>query len=214
MDARVGLFGGSFDPIHFGHLISARSLAEQLGLDRVILVPAAQPPHKQNRQITSGPHRLAMVELAVEGDPLFEVSDLELRRQGPSYTFDTVSEMRTRLGEHTSLFWFIGADSLPELPSWYRIAELVQAVQIVTATRPGWEPPPLARLEAVMPPGAAAALLCNCFQTPAIDISATDLRRRVANGLSIRYLTPESVRGYIRDHRLYLEPQREGDNQL
>jgi len=213
MDSRIGLFGGSFDPIHFGHLISARSLAEQLGLDRVILVPAAQPPHKQHRQITPGPHRLAMAELAVEGDPLFEVSDVELRRQGPSYTFDTVSEMRTRLGTRASLFWFIGADSLPELPSWYRISELVDAVQIVTATRPGWEPPPLARLEAVVPPGAAAALLRNCFQTPAIDISATDLRNRVAKGLSIRYLTPEAVRGYIRDHLLYLDhsPENHGN---
>lgn len=206
MSQRVGLFGGSFDPIHFGHLISARSLAERLNLDRVILIPAAQPPHKRGRPITPGEDRLTMTRLAVEGDPWFEVCDAELRRQGPSYTFDTVSEIRAALGEGPALFWFIGADSLPELPSWYRIPELVRAVQIVTATRPGWRPPPAAQLAKAVSCADAAALLAHCYQTPAIDISATDIRGRVAAGRSIRYLTPEPVRAYISAHRLYGSP--------
>lgn len=115
---RLGLFGGSFDPIHFGHLRAARFAAELLGLERVVLIPSARPPHKLSNAVTEPAHRLAMTRLAVEGDSVFEVDDLELHRAGPSYTFDTVGEYRRRLGSAAELVWFIGADTLPKLSTW------------------------------------------------------------------------------------------------
>lgn len=202
MSQRIGLYGGSFDPIHFGHLISARSLAEQLGLDRVVLIPSARPPHKQGVSMTPAEHRLAMARLAVEGDPTFGVSEVELQREGPSYTFDTVAEFRRLVGPDIELVWFIGADSLPELPTWYRVAELVHAVRIVTACRPGWTPPAIDALGKAVGE-ASAQLLQDCFQTPRIDISATEIRHRVRAGQTIRYLTPEPVVSYIDRMRLY-----------
>lgn len=203
MSQRIGLYGGSFDPIHFGHLISARSLAEQLGLDRVVLIPSARPPHKQGVPMTPAEDRLAMARLAVEGDPAFGVSEIELQREGPSYTFDTIAEFRRVVGPDIELVWFIGADSLPELPTWYRVAELVQAVRIVTACRPGWTPPPAGALARAVGEKASARLLQDCLQTPQIDISATEIRQRVRAGLPIRYLVPDRVAAHIDHVRLY-----------
>ncbi|HKQ47085.1 MAG TPA: nicotinate-nucleotide adenylyltransferase [Phycisphaerae bacterium] len=203
MSQRIGLYGGSFDPIHFGHLISARSIAEQLGLARIVLIPSARPPHKRGVVLSDARHRLAMVKLAVAGDPLFEVSDVELHRAGPSYTIDTVADFRTRLGPEVELIWIIGADSLPELPTWHRIAELVTQVRIVTATRPGWKPPALEALAAVVGAVRAQALFDDCVSTPAIDISSTQIRERAAKKRSIRYLTPDEVTSYISKNGLY-----------
>ena len=203
MAQRIGLYGGSFDPIHFGHLISARSLAERLALDRVVLVPSPRPPHKLASEMTDARHRLAMARLAIEGDPLFEVSDVELHRAGPSYTFDTVTQFRRDHGEVDELCWFIGADSLPELPTWYRIGELVQVVRIVTAARPGWTRPNPTILAAAVGEEAAARLLQDCIETPRIDISATEIRARVRSHRSIQYLLAEKVRSYIASNYLY-----------
>jgi nicotinate-nucleotide adenylyltransferase len=203
MNQRIGLYGGSFDPIHFGHLISARAIAEQLDLSRVILIPAALPPHKQALPRTAGEHRLAMVRAAIQGDSLFEASDLELKRSGPSYTFDTVCDFRERFGSGVELYWIIGADSLPDLPGWYRVRELVAAVKIVTACRPGAGSPSLSDLAQTLGEEPAAALLRRSLTTPEIDISGTDIRARAAAGRSIRYLVPESVASYIATRRLY-----------
>ena len=203
MSNRIGLYGGSFDPIHFGHLISARSIAESFSFSKVILIPSARPPHKEGAAITTAEHRMAMVRLAIEGDPLFEASDVELGRAGPSYTLDTVEEYRRRVGDGVELFWVIGADSLPELPMWHRIDELVKRVTIVTAARPGFVKPAVADLSEAVGEDAALSLLSNCCPTPEIDISATRIRARVAAGKSIRYLTPETVASYIDGNRLY-----------
>ena len=204
MANRVGLFGGSFDPIHFGHLIGARQIAEHFNIQRLVLIPSARPPHKVKRPITDARHRLEMARLAVAGDPLFEVDDLELHRDGPSYSIDTVSEFRRRLGPDVELFWLIGSDSLPELVTWHRAAELVKLVRMVTFTRPGWKPPALESLAGKLGQEEAAQLLHDCVQTAAIDISATDIRQRAATGKSTRYLLPEAVQSYIIAHRLYL----------
>jgi nicotinate-nucleotide adenylyltransferase len=134
---------------------------------------------------------------------LFEVSDVELHRAGPSYTIDTVSHFRGRLGDSAELFWIIGADSLPELPTWRRIAELVGMVQIVTARRPGSRLPDMADLASMVGPTQAQALLDRCVETPEIDISSTEIRRRVVAGLSIRYLVPDLVASYITQQGLY-----------
>ncbi len=203
MNERIGLYGGSFDPIHFGHLIAARAIGEQLDLARIILIPSGQPPHKALGQVSDGTHRVAMTRLAVEGDPFFEVSDIEMHRAGPSYTLDTIASFREQLGDEATLFWIIGADSLPELPTWYRVADLVRAATIVTAVRPGWEPPETGVLAPAVGEAPAKALLSNCYPTPPIGISATDIRARIAAGRSARYLLPQPVVSYIDAHALY-----------
>ena len=203
MPQRIALFGGSFDPIHFGHLISARSIAEQLDLQKIELIPSARPPHKKDLALSQPKHRLEMARLAVQGDNLFEISDLEFLREGPSYTIDTVNEFRQKLGSSAELFWIIGADSLPELHSWYRARELVELVQIVTAARPGLRPPEASELAAWAGPLAAQRLLQFCRPTPEIQISSSEIRHRNKEGKSIRYLVPESVMSYIQLHSLY-----------
>jgi len=203
MPARIGLFGGSFNPIHFGHLITARSVAEQLGHARIMLIPASVPPHKQHAALAAPEHRLEMARRAVAGDPLFEVSDMELRRAGPSYTFDTVTALRARFGDAATFDWIIGADTLPELITWHRISELVRIVQFVTMVRPGQPPRDLETLRACVGDAAFDGLLAHRLTTPAVEISATDLRGRVARGDSIRYCCPDSVIDYIQAQKLY-----------
>jgi len=203
MTHRLGLYGGSFDPIHFGHLISARAIAEHFDLDRVVLIPAARPPHKSNRMMTPVELRLAMARLAVDGDPLFDVSDVEANRAGPSFTFDTVAYFRHLHGPATELFWVIGADTLPDLASWHRAPELVDAVRIVSAARPGWQSPDLAGLRTSLGDAAVNRLLADCCPTPEIGISSTDLRNRVRLGKSVRYMTADSVVAFIVREHLY-----------
>jgi len=201
----IGLYGGSFNPIHFGHLISARSVAEQLGLAKIVLIPSASPPHKRTEDLAPAADRLEMARLAVASDLLFEVDDLELRRTGPSYTFDTVTEYRARVGADTRLCWLIGADSLPELATWSRIARLVEAVEIVTAARPGWHrtDDELRALRAAIGDNAVGKLLRSCLVTPEIEISASEIRARIRTGKPVRYLVPGAVAEYIDRQRLY-----------
>lgn len=203
MTQRLGLYGGSFDPIHFGHLISARAVAEQFNLEKVILIPAARPPHKGHLKLTSVEHRLAMTRLAVEGDPLFDVSDAETLRPGPSYTIDTIGYFRYQVGPAVELFWIIGADTLPELAQWHRVTDLLAAVRIVAAARPGWRIPDLTQLRSKVGNDAVERLLADCCPTPEIGISSTDIRQRIQSGRSVRYLTPDPVAAYIAANRTY-----------
>jgi nicotinate-nucleotide adenylyltransferase len=190
-------FGGTFNPIHNGHLICARAAAERAGLDRIILIPSAQPPHKPNStDLVPAEHRLAMCRLAAGLCPeLFEVDEIELRRATPSFTLDTVREIKSRTAAEVA--WLIGADMLLLLPQWHRPLELIEEAQIYVLQRPGWEIdwPALA--------GPYQRLRSNVIPAPRLDISATDIRRRVAAGQSIAYLTPEPVANYIRQHGLY-----------
>lgn len=201
--AGIALMGGTFDPIHNGHLIAARAVCEQLGLDRVVMIPSADPPHKTQVKLTDFEHRLSMVELAVQKEAGICCDDCESKRSGPSYTLDTVVEFRRRLGDGARICWIIGADSLPELESWHRAADLVEACEIVTVCRPGWDKPDLSHFGTTLTPAHVDKLMRAAIQTPSIDISSTDIRRRVAEGRSIRYLVPESVRRYIIQHGLY-----------
>ena len=203
MSGGIGLYGGSFDPIHHGHLIAARAVAEQLGLERMIFIPAPSPPHKTGRRLSEATHRLAMARLAVAGEAGFEASDLEIARGGLSYTVLTVEAFRREVGPATPLYWLIGTDSLGELHTWYQVERLIELCRVVTAARPGFEDPDLAPLEARIGPEQVAVLRQGVLTTPMIDISATDVRRRVAGGRSIRYLVPPSVEAYIREHGLY-----------
>ncbi|MBX3396829.1 MAG: nicotinate-nucleotide adenylyltransferase [Phycisphaerae bacterium] len=200
---RIGLYGGRFDPIHYGHLIAAQSILEQLRLDRVIFVPCGKPPHKPGQSLSNGRHRVEMIRLAIQDDSRFDIDEFELNQKGPSYTFATVSEFRKRLGDSDELFWLIGADSLSQLPTWYRIGELVRIVQIVTAARPGWQPPPLEHLAPTIGTVESQSLLRHVLQTPHIEISSTEIRQRAASNLPIRYFLPAAVDRYIREFKLY-----------
>ena len=185
---RLGLYGGTFDPIHHGHLILAREAIESLDLDEVVFIPAALSPHKLSTSPASGELRRDMVAAAIAGEPRFTLDDSEIHRAGPSFTIDTVEHTRARR-PGAELFYFIGEDNVPALHTWRRIDELRQLVRFVVFGRDGdsgpGEFPRLARR---------------------IDISATDIRSRVARGQSIRYLVPESVRALIEQHHLYQDP--------
>jgi nicotinate-nucleotide adenylyltransferase len=197
------LFGGSFNPVHFGHLVSARAAAELLGVGRVVLIPSLNPPHKLEVEMPPADVRLRMVSEAVAGDALFEVSDAEIRRGGTSFTVETVGQFRRELGKGVELIWLIGADSLPELATWHRTEELVKLCRIVTLRRPGWETPELSALRTRIGADAVDRLVGDIIETPRLDISATEIRRRVREGKPIRYLVPDAVAGFISEHNLY-----------
>ncbi|MGB2821861.1 MAG: nicotinate (nicotinamide) nucleotide adenylyltransferase [Phycisphaerae bacterium] len=201
----IVLFGGAFDPVHNGHMIVARAVAEHCGYDRITLVPSAGPPHKDPAR-ASGAHRLAMLRLAAEAEELFDVCDAELRRGGASYTFDTVTAFREQLSPDGQVHLVIGADMLADLPNWHRSQELVELVRIVVARRRPWQQ----RMEELLAasrrcfrPEVVERLAESVVPTPLIDISSTAIRRRVAEGRSIRFLVPECVREYIERHGLY-----------
>lgn len=204
---RIGLYGGSFDPIHFGHLIIARAIAEHLHLARVIFLPSATPPHKLTERLIDAHHRAAMVKLAIAGEPGFDISDFDLTRNGPSYTFHTVSHFQELLGEEAEVHWIIGADSLADLPTWYRVRDLVSDCRIITAARAGWEKIPWDQLQSTFDEEQIAKLRGGILLTPIIEISSTEIRDRLRRGRSIRYLVPEDVRLYIERHRLYRDPR-------
>jgi nicotinate-nucleotide adenylyltransferase len=203
MAQRIALFGGSFNPIHHGHLIIARSAVEQLGLDQVIFIPCRRPPHKSAITLADADHRAEMVRLAIDGEPHFAFSDFEVRSEGPNYTIDTVAHFREELGLDVSLHLIIGVDSLNELPSWYRVTALVDACRIVTAVRPGWEEVRWDQLRTRLSEEHIAVLQAGLLPTPRIEISSTDIRRRLREGRSVRYLLPEAVRAYADHHGLY-----------
>jgi nicotinate-nucleotide adenylyltransferase len=172
-------------------------------MERVVLVPSANPPHKQDRAITPARDRLTMCRLAVADDPHFEVSDCELNRDGPSYTLLTIRHFRQIHGADATLYWLIGMDSLHELKTWHRAAELVEACTLVTAARPGSEAPTLSDLTQSFSPAQAEKLLAHIVGTRRIDIAGTDVRERVRAGRAVRYLVPDPVIDFIASHELY-----------
>jgi nicotinate-nucleotide adenylyltransferase len=202
--------GGTFDPIHFGHLRLAEELAEGLGLARVLFIPAGQPPHRGAPR-TAAAHRLAMVRRAVAGNPRFVADDREVVRARPSYTVDTLADLRAELGAAEPLWLLLGADAFLDLPSWHEWTRLFELANIAMATRPGAQglqadalPEPLRR--EVMPrlataPGATGTVQLRTM-TP-LEISATALRTTLARGGSVRYLLPDPVLDYIHEQKLY-----------
>ncbi len=196
---RVGVLGGTFDPIHLGHLILAQTAWEQLSLHRLLFVPAGQPWRKAERPITPGHHRLAMVRLALEGSP-FEAWRGELERPGPSYTVDTLQQLRSEL-DTPKLFLVMGYDSLLDLPNWHRPHELVALATLAVAGRPSaGDEEALAQVMAQLPQLADRIVWLDM---PLIGISSTMVRQRVQSGRSIRYLVPKAVEDYILEHVLY-----------
>ncbi len=207
MAERVALFGGSFNPIHFGHLILARSVAEQLTLDRVIFLPTANPPHKDVTTLVDGAHRAEMVRLAIDGEPGFVLDDFDLSRSGRTYTIETVAHFRGVLGSDAEVYWIIGADSLADLIHWHQVSALVDSCRMVVAARPGWDRMDFDVLRACLSDSQITRLRNDCLDTPRIDISATQIRNRARQSLSIRYLTPEPVCTYVKEHHLYTDSE-------
>ena len=189
-------FGGSFNPIHFGHLRCAKAVAERAGFGPILLIPSAQPPHKPRAtDLAPAEDRLAMCRLAAAGDPLFAVSDIETRRSGPSFTIDTAAELKQQ--GFASVHWLIGADMLMFLPNWHRAAELIRQVDFVVMARPGWP------IDWAALPEEFRELRSHVVEAPLIDISATEVRRRVREGRPIDDLVPATVANYIAERGLY-----------
>lgn len=196
---RAGLLGGSFDPPHIGHLRLAEEARDQLNLSLVFLVPAGQPPHKLDRTMTPVADRVHMTELAIASNPAFRLSRVDADRPGPHYTIDLVRLVREQLPEDAELFFLMGFDSLRDLPTWREPAHLIRSVQLVALTRPDvpidWE-----SLEASLPGVRERVTLLDM---PELEIASNDIRRRVREGRSIRYMVTDPVREYIEERGLY-----------
>jgi len=195
----IGVLGGTFDPIHIGHLVVAEEARLKLGFKEVLFVPAGQPWRKLDRNITPAVHRVEMVRRAIAGNPYFKLCTLEIERPGPSYTVDTLTMLRKQLGSEASLFFIIGRDTLAELPLWKEPKKLVQLCRLVVAPRLGSKD--LKHLETSIP-----GLLDQVIQLdmPVIGISSSGIRQRIAQGLSIRYLVADKVAEYIAKQKLYI----------
>jgi len=195
----IGVLGGTFDPIHMGHLVVAEEARIKLGFKQVLFVPAGQPWLKLDRDVTTASHRVEMVRRAIEDNPHFKLCTLEIERTGPSYTVDTLTMLREQLASGESLFFILGRDTLAGLPSWKEPKKLVQLCRLVVAPRLGSKN--LKHLETDIP-----GLLDNIIQLdmPVIGISASGIRQRVSQGLSIRYWVPAEVVKYIAEQKIYL----------
>lgn len=195
----LGILGGTFDPIHLGHLHIAEAVYSQMPLEKIIFIPAYVPPHKLGQDYAPAQHRYAMTELAVQGYKHFAVSDIELVRSGVSYTVDTLRELRECFPQR-ELYFIIGADSVAQLHTWNSIEEMLQLATFVAAGRPGYEG---VMEEVVRNLGAEAAKKIILLHTPQYDISSTEIRTRLHEGRSLAGLVPQAVEAYIREHNLY-----------
>jgi nicotinate-nucleotide adenylyltransferase len=198
--ARVGVLGGTFDPVHLGHLILADEAREALALDRLLLMPAAQPWRKSEREVTAADHRLAMLWLAVADNPAFDISTLEIDRGGPTFTVETLAALRAKMAAPADLIFLLGDDALLDMPHWRDPAGILRLARLGVAARPGGPPIDFDALERLLP-GVTARV--EVVPMPLIDISSTDIRRRVREGRSVRYLLPRPVQDYIAEHGLY-----------
>ena len=198
---RVGIFGGTFDPIHMGHLIVAETIMDEFHLDKVVFIPAAVPPHKLDRQISPAKHRYMMAMLATCSNPRFQVSDMEMHRQGPSYSRDTLAQLIEEHGRDTEFYFIVGADSVENLHTWNRIDELLTMCHFIGASRPGCMPD----MEKIAQRFGSLAEKIHCLETPELEISSTEIRHRVGQKRTIRYIVPETVEQYIYKEKLYLD---------
>jgi nicotinate-nucleotide adenylyltransferase len=195
---RIGVFGGTFDPIHVGHLVSAEEVRVELGLERVVFVPARLPPHKLDHVVSLVEHRLAMVELAIASNPHFAVSKVDIDRSGPSYTVDTIELLRDEWGGG-EIYFIMGSDSLLDILTWHNPQRLIRLCRFAVVSRPGYQVD-LDELDDLLPGVASRVQMLNA---PELAISSTDIQRRVREGLSIKYQVPEAVEDYIYQYKLY-----------
>lgn len=209
---RIAVMGGTFDPIHYGHLVAAEAVRDQYNIERVIFMPTGHPPHKKDRKITDPEHRYLMSILATETNPYFFVSRVEIDREGYTYTIDTIKELKNIYGKDTEIFFITGADAFLEILTWKRSDELLTLCNFIAATRPEYDKDELiAGIEKIK--GDYASRF-HFIDIPALSISSTDIRQRVETGRTIKYLLPEAVEQHIYKYGLYHEQGKEEANQL
>ena len=199
---RLGIMGGTFDPVHLGHLVTAEAALTGFWLDKVMFVPSGQPPHKTDKFISDKESRWLMTEFAIVTNPHFEVSPVEIFRDGFSYSADTVTYFRSKMRPDAELFFITGADAIMEIITWKKLDELFAGCTLIAATRPGFQPRIMKeRLEKELDPRFLEKIIT--IEVPAMAISSTDIRDRVALGRSIKYLVPETVEQFIHKQGLY-----------
>lgn len=203
--ARIGIMGGTFDPIHYGHLVSAEAARDEFALERVVFVPARVPPHKTEQRMTDARHRYFMAVLATVTNPFFEVSRVEIDRPGPSYTIDTVRVFRETFGPDAEIYFITGADALLEIlgGKWKDGEELLRLCRFIGATRPGYSLDGMRALTRRLEEEGKGYKGIHLVEIPALAVSSTDIRERVRTGRPIKYLVPEPVEHYIFKHGLY-----------
>lgn len=194
VELRIVVMGGTFNPPHIAHLICAEEVFDLLKFDRVLFIPSARPPHKNNNEILDAHHRYTMTVLATKDNPHFEVSRIELDRPGRSYTIETVKELKSQYGNDTEIHWIVGADSMLEMPSWKSINELLEICSFVGINRPGYD---------INQSDERILKRVTMVNVTNIDISSSEIRRRIKQGLSIKYLVPSEVEDYIYKNGLY-----------
>ena len=194
---KIGIMGGTFDPIHVGHLMIAEAVWDEYKLEKVLFIPSANPPHKHD-VMTSARHCFNMTLLATCSNPHFEVSSIEMDRTGPSYTIDTIKALKKIYGDDTDFYFIIGADCIHELPSWHKIDELLKICKFIATKRPSY------KLDLSIIAKEFSDYNIQLLETPELEISSTDIRQRIKKGYSIQYITTEQVQQYIRKEELYL----------
>ncbi len=218
MSRKLGILGGTFNPIHYGHLAAAEEVRNRLKLDKILFIPSSLPPHKQDEDVPPAEHRMEMVRLALAGNPAFEPSDIEIRRGGRSYTVDTI-EALLQMHRRDELYFITGLDSFMEIQTWHRWQNLLSLCRFVVLSRPGYRFTDLTKIDFIQSAGAGLEELDNNTRSqsviragtfevfletiPLYDISSTDIRKRVKEGRSIKYLLPEAVETYIIKNKLY-----------
>ncbi len=199
---KVGIIGGTFDPIHFGHLIAAQWAKDALNLEQVIFIPAAEPPHKDVNEVSDKNYRFNMVSLAIRNNAGFILSDLEIRRSGNSYTVDTLKHFR-QLYPQAQLFFIMGLDALLQLDTWKDVEVLIELATFVVATRPGYKIEPDDSIYNKLPRSIENKVIY--LEIPGVEISSSLIRQRLRQGKSIKYLVPAAVENYIYDNNIYGE---------
>jgi nicotinate-nucleotide adenylyltransferase len=197
---KLGIFGGSFDPVHFGHLILAEQCREQAQLDRVLFIPSARPPHKADHGLTPFHQRVEMLTLAISGNPAFQIDELENARPGPSYTALTLEELKAR-DPQADLWLILGGDSIVDLPLWHQPRRILELAGLLVVPRPGWRMPDNLHESLCLAPDFPLRLAT--IQCPLISIASRDLRQKLSHKMSIRYQTPPAIEAYIADKNLY-----------
>ncbi len=203
VERKVAVFGGTFDPIHLGHTAVAAAAGEDIGADKVVFVPAKRSPLKAFFPEAGDEDRLAMIALAISGNDSFDISDYELKKPGPSYTLETVRHFQKRFGDDTLIYWLAGADSLDDLPHWYGITELIDECNLAVMHRGGLNPPDFSKFRSVWGANRMDKLQRNIIKTPLIDVSSTEIRRRLNAGRDVSGMVCPKVLQYIREHGLY-----------
>lgn len=194
----LAIMGGTFDPVHFGHLSAAQTVQDLLSIDKILFLPSGDPPHKQKSGLTPAETRFHMTQLAIRDNPGFITSRLEIDREGRTYTIDTIHELRKELPAETKLYFIVGADAFLEMPTWYHAQELLRSCSYIVVNRPGY---PLH-----IDPDTFEGVDYHIVEVPPLDISSTEIRKRVREGRSIKYLLPDQVIEWIYAHHLYEEP--------